>query len=177
MKALSILLACLLSLPASASTSASTNAEPPSRQHEAGIRSVIEAFRVSIVEKDKPRFVALFVPAPVTWQSVDSDEMVERIRKQHPRAAKTRFNPDSTYLSFIDSIVNDPKRIEETFDRIRIDSDGDIASVAFDYRFVVAGVESHHGQESWQLLRTDQGWRIASVIWSMRPSRKASGGR
>jgi len=173
MKALWILLACLLSLPASASTAA--QAPPP--RHEAGIRAVIEAFRASIIEKDKARFVALFVPAPVTWQSVDSDEMVERSRKQHPRATKTQFDPDSTYLSFIDSIVSDPKPIEETFDRIRIDSDGDIASVAFDYRFVVAGVESHHGQESWQLLRTDQGWRIASVVWSMRPSRKASGAR
>lgn len=173
MKPLGILLACLLSLPASASTAA----QPLSARQEAGIRSVIEAFRASIVEKDKARFVALFVPGPVTWQSVDSDEALERRRKTQPQASKTRFDPDSTHLSFIDNIVNDPKRVEETFDRIRIDSDGDIASVAFDYRFIAGGVESHHGQESWQLLRTDQGWRIASVVWSMRPSHVARSGR
>jgi hypothetical protein len=169
MKPLWILLACLLSLPASA--------EPLSPHHEAGIRTVIEAFRASIVEKDKARFVALFVPGPVTWQSVDSDDALERRRKKHPQASKARFDRDSTHLSFIDNIVSDSKRTEETFDRIRIDSDGDIASVVFDYRFIAGGVESNHGQESWQLLRTDQGWRIISVIWSMRPSREPTGRR
>lgn len=173
MKPYWLLLACLLSLPAVASDPA----QPLSPRHEAGIRALVEAFRASIVEKDKPRFLALFAPGPVTWQSVDSDDALERRRKQQPDALKVRFNPGSTHLTFIDSIVSDPKRIEETFERIRIDSDGDIASVAFDYRFIAGGVESHHGQESWQLLRTDQGWRIVSVIWSMRPSREASARR
>lgn len=173
MKPLWLLLAGLLSLPASASDSA----QPLPPHHEAGIRSVIEAFRASIVEKDKARFLALFAPGPVTWQSVDSDEALKRRRKKHPQASKARFDPGNTHLSFIDSIVSDPKRTEETFDRIRIDSDGDIASVVFDYRFIAGGIESNHGQESWQLLRTDQDWRIISVIWSMRPSREASARR
>lgn len=170
MKALWIVFACLLSLPVCAQSPpagapAGARSESEADPH-AGIRAVIEAFRGAIIDKDKARFVGLFAPGAVAWQSVASDEDVERLRVEHPAAVKARFDPGNTHLSFIDGIVADPRRTEETFDRIRIDSDGDIASVVFDYRFLSGGVESNRGQEGWHLLRTDQGWRIISVIWS-----------
>ena len=43
-----------------------------------------------------------------------------------------------------------------------------MASVAFDYRFLGDGKETNRGQEVWSLVRTDAGWKIVSVIWSLR---------
>lgn len=159
MKPLWILLACLLPL--------SAFAQSPQSDPEAAIRSVIEAFRTSIIDKDRARFVALFVPGHVGWQSTKSDAALQRMRAKNPQVLKMRINPGSTYLSFIDDIVDDKETTEETFDDIRIETDGDVASVVFDYRFIGGGIESNHGQEAWQLVRTDDGWRIISVIWSV----------
>lgn len=159
MKRLWIFLACLLPL--------SAFAQAPTPDSDTAIRAVVEAFRTAIIDKDKARFVALFVPGNVGWQSTRSDAALQRVRVKNPKAVKTRFNPESTYLTFIDDIVGDKESTEETFDNVRIETDGDIASVVFDYRFIGGGVESNNGKEAWQLIRTDEGWRIISVIWSV----------
>lgn len=142
-------------------------ARAPADPDEAGIRQVIERFRTAIIERDKPRFLALFLEGGVSWQSTLSDEGLVRIREKNPKAIKLRVNPANNPTSFIDEVVADKASSEETFDNIRIDSDGDVAAVTFDYRFLSDGKETNHGKEAWQLIRTAEGWRIVSVIWSV----------
>lgn len=133
------------------------------------IGKVIEAFRTAILDKDKPKFLALFpASGPVAWQSVIGDDNLRHMRLKRPETGKANPNPKYSHLSFIDNIVSEPERSEETFDNIRIDTDGEIASVAFDYRFLSDGRETNRGLESWSLVRTDAGWKIVSVVWSMR---------
>ena len=79
----------------------------------------------------------------------------------------SKITPGASAVKFIDSIVSDTEAIEEKFDNVRIDSDGDIAQVYFDYNFNRGEYRSNWGQEAWQLVRTTQGWKINSVIWSM----------
>lgn len=131
------------------------------------IRQVIETFRTAIIDKDKARFVPLFLHEKITWQAVMEDNSLARIRAKRPQAIKARVFPDQNWLTFIDGIVADPKRNEETFAGITIDSDGDAASVAFDYVFLYDGKETNHGREYWHLVRTEGGWKIASVIYSI----------
>lgn len=158
---LAVVLSLLLSCPALA--------QPKSDDQDAAIRAVVESFRTAILDKDRERFVALFIPGTVTWQSVRSDGRMREIRTRDPAATRLRINPASSHLSFIDEIVSEAARSEETFDNLRIESDGDIASVVFDYRFLANGRETNRGTEAWHLLRGDDGWRIASVIWSVNP--------
>lgn len=139
------------------------SAQVPADPDEAGVRRVIEAFRLSIIERDKERFMKLFLEGGVSWQSTLSDEALVRIREKNPKAVKLRVNP----TSFIDEVVADKASGEETFDNIRIDSDGDVAAVTFDYHFLSDGKETNSGKEAWQLIRTADGWRIVSVIWSV----------
>ena len=139
---------------------------PDSDPASAEIRQVIEAFRTSIIERDRERFLSLFLHDRVTWQGVNGDESLERLRIKLPKATKAPINPKSTHITFIDSIVKDPKRNEETFDNIHIDTDGDIASVYFDYVYLEDGQESNHGKESWLMVRSKLGWKIVSVVWS-----------
>ena len=137
-----------------------------SPQATAEIHQVIESFRTSIIERDRERFLSLFLHDRVAWQGVNGDQSLERIRVKLPKATKAPINPKNTHITFIDSIVKDPKRNEEAFDNIHIDTDGDIASVYFDYIYLEDGKESNHGKEAWLMVRSKSGWKIVSVVWS-----------
>ncbi|CAN7487698.1 nuclear transport factor 2 family protein [Pseudoxanthomonas sp. LjRoot143] len=138
----------------------------------AAIREVVEAFRTSIIKKDKATFVRLFFsddPAHVTWQLVDDDQRVARLKKIVPEARRVVRWPENNYLAMIERTAeagSEPS--EEVFRDVVIDTDGEIASVNFDYAFLLNGKEEHWGREMWHLVRTDEGWKIISVIWSQR---------
>lgn len=161
MRPLSFLLACLL--PLALPTHSRANEADPRRQ----IGNVIDAFRTSIIAKDKARFVELFLHENIPWQDVTSEPELQRMRRQRPDARKVAFDPKDTWRAFIDDIVADTERTEETLRNIRIDTDGDVAAVWFDYSFHAGGRETNHGREAWQLVNTDDGWKIISVIYSV----------
>lgn len=158
MRRATTLMLFLLFLPALAKATA-PEAQTP-------IRAVIEQFRTTIARKDKAGFLALFAQPPIMWRTVIGDAMLKQIEKRHPNATKAPLDPHSNYRQFIDFVTTHKGPVEETFHNIRIDSDGDVASVNFDYTFRMDNHETNRGQESWQLLRTDAGWRIVSVVWS-----------
>jgi len=138
----------------------------------AAIREVVEAFRTSIIKKDKATFVNLFFsdkPEHVTWQMVDDDIRVARIKEFAPEASRVVRWPENNYLTMIDGITKAGSgTVEEVFRDIVIDTDGLIASVNFDYSLLRDGKESHWGREMWHLVHTEDGWKIISVIWSQR---------
>ncbi|MDR6842142.1 nuclear transport factor 2 family protein [Pseudoxanthomonas sacheonensis] len=160
MKSLLLLFACLLSFPAFGQNSAKN-------PDTASVETIIAAFGACIVDKDKDRFVKLFLHENTAWQSVTGDANLRIVREKKPEALKVRVDPKSGHLSFIDSIVADKEREEEKFRDIKIETDGDIASVFFDYSFHADGKETNRGKEAWHLVRTDDGWKIVSVIWSV----------
>lgn len=141
------------------------------------IRQVVETVRISIIEKDKARFTDLFFsedPERVNWQWVNDDARLARIRSVKPDAKKARDIPESSYLSFIDSVVSNTKSSEEVFSNVRIDTDGEIASVDFDYAYLEDGRQTNWGREMRQLVRTENGWKIISVIWTLHDPRRPS---
>ena len=73
-----------------------------------------------------------------------------------------------TPRTFIEGIVQSRHRHEETFRNVRIDHDRDVAAITFDFSYLVDGRSINEGKESWHLVRTGQGWRIVSVIYSNR---------
>lgn len=167
-----LLLATLMGLMSSTMNHAhgSDHVDPDVAQ----IHSVIEAFRTAILDKDLGRFQALFLHGTVTWQSVRSDERLQRERELQPMAPKVPIDSAKTHLSFIHDIVDNSEPIEEKFRNVQVETDGDIATVMADYSFHRGEVESNHGKESWHLVRTDAGWKIASVIWSVNSSPTAA---
>ncbi|NII11064.1 DUF4440 domain-containing protein [Oleiagrimonas sp. C23AA] len=158
MKCRALLVTTLLFLPLL------THAAPP--KDHAAIRKVIQQFSTAIVQKDKQGFLTLFAQPPILWRTVLGDTMLKKIRQRHAGADKAPFNPRHNYRQFIDFVSGHKGPVKETFRNIRIDSDGDVASVNFDYTFRMDRRETNRGQESWQLLHTDAGWRIVSVVWS-----------
>lgn len=130
-------------------------------QHD--LRLMIRSFGDAIRRKNAGAFLALFADGPVTWRRVNSDGRLARLGKG---ATKAAFDPASTPRAFIEGIVRSPDGHEETFGNIRIEHDEDVAAVTFDFTYLLNGRAINQGKESWHLIRTDQGWRIVSVIYS-----------
>ena len=148
-----------------------------SNADHAAIHQVIASFRTAIIQRDKPRFLSLFLQDNTPWQAVMSDQSLDSIRLKNPQAIKARPNPGNNPVSFIDSIVKDKNSSEETFSNIRIDGDGDVAAVSFDYAFLSNGVATNHGKEVWLMVRTEGGWKIMTLAWSVTLDPAPAGGK
>jgi len=138
------------------------------------IEAVIEAFRVSLINKDKPVFIDLFYNDSVPWLGTVSDETMANTPPPPPKEDRRKRGKvnGGNYLSFIDWIVKTPKEIEEKFWDVKIINDEDIASVHFKYSFHQDDKKTNWGDEAWHLVRTEQGWKIASVIYSINTKGK-----
>jgi hypothetical protein len=173
---LSIFLVAGLYTTASAQTKKETVNYKYSTSHEA-IMQVFENFRMAIIEKDRQKFLSLFYPdsSQISWISVYADSSLKRIhkkiqklkksgRKNLPEVTKTSV---STPENFIESLISSPAHFEELFHNLKIITDGNVASVAFDYEAQVNGQLHNHGKEIWHLVRTNNGWKINSIIYSI----------
>jgi hypothetical protein len=118
-------------------------ANTPGRpEDKTAIRQVVELFRTSIINKDKPAYMGLFFsdkPEDIVWQFVSEDTRLEHIRKTKPDAIKARQIPSNNFISLIDTAVATKEPREETLSNITIETDGEIASVSFDYTFLANG--------------------------------------
>lgn len=168
-----LLAACL-----SIASAHATNTLPATHdQNVSSIKQVVEAFRTSLIEKDKVKYMSLFFsdkPEDIGWQFVSEDRRLEHIRETKSDAIKARQIPSNNFVGLIDGVVATREPREETFSNLTVDTDGEIASVAFDYTFLASGQKTNWGKEMWQLVRTEKGWKIFSVIYTIRD--KWSGG-
>jgi len=146
-------------------TQAEANPEATAR---ADIQTLMARFAEAIKAKDKAGFTALFLPGAPTWRSVMSDDTLVRARKRRSDIAKAPEDPGYTPQKMMDNIIASSAISSEHFEHVQILTDGDLATVWFDYRFCIGERVTNYGHESWQLLRADDGWRIASVVWSIR---------
>lgn len=146
---------------------AQANAPAESRQQ---IERIVEKFRLAIVNKDKGSFMKLFLREDITWAAAYEDASLDRIMAK--RTDKSRPRPKKIVggspREFIEDIAKATVPLEETFDNVRIDADEDVAQVWFDYSFKAGNYRENWGKEAWHMVRTEDGWKIASVIWSMK---------
>ena len=137
----------------------------------AAIEKVVETFRASLLDKDKATYMGLFFsgkPEEIGWQFVSEDTRLAHIRESKPDAIKARRIPANNFIALIDGAVATKEQREETIENLRIDTDGEIASASFDYSYLANGRKTNWGREMWQLLRTEQGWKIYSVVYTIR---------
>lgn len=131
---------------------------------EAAISQIVEDFKQSIIEKDKEKFMQLFEHDSIPWIGVLSDKTLELMKARMPGAAKLY---ESSYTQFINSIVGTPAKLEEKFLNVRIMCDNLIGSVHFDYGFFANDNVQNWGQEAWHMIKTENGWKISSVTYSV----------
>lgn len=149
-------------------------AQAADNKDKAQIQRVIENFRAAIVNKDQEAFLKLFLKEDITWIGVTTDASIESLYANRPSPEMERPLKifDSNPREFIGFIARNKAKIDEIISNVRIDSDGDVGQVWFDYSLVNGGFKQNWGKESWQMVRTADGWKIAGVVWSqeMNPS-------
>lgn len=85
------------------------------------------------------------------------------MRKSHPGAPHYKLASRHAFLDFVGST---PSAIEENFHHVRIETDGSVASAYFIFEFLIDGKLENRGAETWQLVKTDDGWKIAAMLYS-----------
>ncbi|NHZ92437.1 nuclear transport factor 2 family protein [Massilia sp. CCM 8733] len=150
-------------------TTLPAHADAPAQSRQQ-IEKVVEKFRLAIVNKDKDNFMKLFLREDITWAAAYEDASLDRIMARRTNKALPRPKKivGGSPREFIDDIAKATEPLEETFENVRIDADEDVAQVWFDYSFKAGDYRENWGKEAWHLVRTEDGWKIASVIWSMK---------
>lgn len=143
---------------------ADVHATPDNSPDRAQIQKVVEAFRTALTAKDKSTIGSLFMPSGGSWMKVLSDDVYPRENAKQPNTEKLQ---PGNYQQFLDFLGTDQHRLEEKFHNVHIDTDGAIASVYFDYTFVIDDKEHHRGSEAWQLVKTGDGWKINAMCYSV----------
>lgn len=130
----------------------------------AGIRQVVEQFQAAIIAHDGKTLGGLFLQEHDSWLSVADEATWADVKKRHPEAKKIMR---SSWKEFADYVQKSPKPVEERFHNVRIDTNGAVGSVYFDFDFIADGKVTNRGSETWQMVRAEDGWKISSMLFSV----------
>lgn len=128
------------------------------------IRSVMKAFDNAIQNKDLPALTALFYDGKIVWRSTGFPQ-------SRDFAAKISGKPvPEVEDQGAHELITDPRvqklHLRETFGQPTIVTDGQLATVTFDYDFRVNDSVQNWGSESWQMAKTANGWKIVHLLFS-----------
>ena len=157
----SIVLALCLVSPAYAAD------KPAAGDHSAhvqAIHTIVEQFKAAIIARDGKTLGKLFMQDHDSWLSVADEAKWAKVKALNPQARKV-FR--SSWKEFADFIQTADKPVEERFYNVRIDTNGAVAAVWFDFDFLIDGKVTNRGSESWQMVRAEDGWKISSMLYSM----------
>ncbi len=130
------------------------------------VQHVMDAFHQAVVSHDGERIRSLFLPDGSTWLNVLTDDAYARAKAAKPDVAKVRVSNFRDFATFVSTTHSS---LDPRHSNIQIHSDGTIASVYFDFVFLIDGKDENHGSETWQLVKGAQGWRIAAITYSSDP--------
>ncbi|WP_083699932.1 hypothetical protein [Shewanella sp. UCD-KL12] len=134
------------------------------QDEDAEIYKVIVQFRDAITHKDPTLLFSTLHSNTIPWLGIFADDSLAFMQIKEPQITKVQ---SSDPVAFMDWIIAQESKVEEKFWNIQITQDRHIATVHFDYSFHIGEQKTNWGQESWQLIKTPQGWKINSVIYSL----------
>ena len=129
----------------------------------AAIYKVVEQFQAAIIAHDGKTLANLFLQDHDSWLSVADAAKWTKVRVRNPQARRVR---PSSWKAFCASIQDTSMPVEERFYNVRIDTNGAVAAVWFDFDFLVGDNVTNRGSESWQMVRAGDGWKISSMLFS-----------
>jgi hypothetical protein len=130
----------------------------------AAIQKVVKQFKAAIIARDGKTLGNLFLQEHDSWLSVADETIWPTMKARNPQARKV---VPSSWKEFSQYIQDEKVPVEERFYNVRIDTNGAVASVWFDFDFLADGKVTNRGSESWQMVRAEDGWKISSMLYSM----------
>ncbi len=130
----------------------------PSTRQEA--YELLNAFMQAISDKDSVGMYGLFAKVPVTWVGV-----------RRPRTAASRPGSEpavrvSDFTTWFRNMMKGTVK-EERYKAPKIEEDGAVGSITFDYSFWSNAKKGNWGKETWGIIREEGRWKIASVLFSI----------
>jgi hypothetical protein len=132
----------------------------------AQIKRLMADYHQAVVSHDGARLSAMFIDTGSTWFNVMSDAAYANARAKNPATLKVRH---SSFQWFAKIVSSSHSALDPEHDNVRILTDGTIASVYFNFVFLVDGKQENRGSETWQLVNTSNGWKIAAITYSSDP--------
>jgi len=138
-------------------------------QDSLDIQQLMETFHTAVISHDGSALSSLFVQDGSAWFNVLSDSAYAGAKAKSETAMKIR---KSDYRDFAKFVSTTKDNLDPRHSNIQIRSDGTIASVYFDFVFLINGKEENSGSETWQLVKGSTGWQIAAISYSSNPHMK-----
>ena len=132
----------------------------------AAIEQVMKQFHNAVVGHDGATLSGLFLPDANLWLNVLTDSAYDRAKTKTAATQKVRVG---NYRDFANFVSTTSKSLDPEHSNIVIHTDGTIAAVYFDFVFNSEGKANNAGSETWQLVKTVDGWRIAAICYSSNP--------
>ena len=129
---------------------------------KADIQKVVEQFQGALKAHDAKTLGSLFTPECSWVEALGADSLV-KVRAKKPDIGPYHTSTPAKFVGFVGS-SKDP--LEERFHDVRIETDGTVGIVYFDFEFLLAGKVQNRGAETWQMVRTEDGWKIAAMLYS-----------
>jgi len=138
------------------------------------LHKIVKDFESAITTKDRSKYFNLFYEGTVSWVGVSSSHDFNKNKSRADTAiakGERATQPMKTYpgdhVHFFDVIISPTKAPKITFKNVKIQHDGDVASIYFDYEFYAGDVRSAWGKKILLLVNTQSGWKINSVVFSI----------
>ena len=138
------------------------SAEDALHPEEAEVLAVVDRLFDAMRARDGAALAAVFHPEARMMVAPDEDEAPEPVSIQ-------------TVDAFIASIGAGGDPIHEPYFRPRVQVDGHLAHVWTFYHLYRGETFSHCGYDSFELVRTLEGWRVAFVAYTLRRERCGEG--
>jgi ketosteroid isomerase-like protein len=129
---------------------------------KAEIEKVVSQFQGALKAHDGTTLASLFIPES-SWVETLGPKGLETVHAKKPDAPRYHT---STPGKFADFVSKSTSPLEERFHDVRIETDGTVGIVYFDFEFLLDGKVQNRGAETWQMVRTDDGWKIAAMLYS-----------
>ena len=136
-------------------------------QDGADIQRVMEAFHHAVATHDGNGVSGLFIDHGSMLVNVLSDKAFAAARAKNASTPKVR---GSSYRDFAAFVASTKSALDPRHADIHMTSDGAVASVYFHFDFVIDGKVENRGDETWQLVKTVDGWRIVAITYSSDPT-------
>ena len=153
--------------PRSQAQTAATQTPAARPQDTVDVQHVMDAYHEAVHGHDGARLASLFIPDGGAWMNVLSDDAYTRAKAKSADAVKVRVGSYKDFAKFVSSSKAD---LNPTHTNMQIHTDGTIATVYFDFVFLIDGKPTNQGSESWELVKGADGWRIAAIIYSSQPA-------
>lgn len=130
----------------------------------AAIRAVVQQFQAAIIAHDGKTLDSLFWPDQDSWLEVADTATFAIVKAHHPEAGKVVRRSRKPFVGFVQDAS---KPVEERFYNVRIETNGSVGSVYFDFDFMSEGKLNNRGSETWQMVRAEDGWKIGAMLYSI----------